>query len=117
MRKLTLDERRKRRFTELFKKEQVALIDRGETTVSEIARLYQVKNQNVWNWVRKYSKSAVAEPLIVGSRNDYDHLRVVERENKSLKQFIGEQQIRIVYLEELLSLAKERLGNDFEKKW
>ena len=117
MRKLTTEERRKRRFTDSFKKEQVALIDRGKTTVAEIARLYQVKSQNVWNWVRKYSKSAVAEPLIVGSRDDYDHLRVLERENKSLKQYIGEQQMRVVYLEELLSLAKDRLGNDFEKKW
>ncbi|MEZ5032957.1 MAG: hypothetical protein R2787_16325 [Saprospiraceae bacterium] len=42
-------------------------------------------------------------------------MKVLEKENQSLKQYIGEQQMRLVYMEQLLALAKERLGNDFEK--
>jgi len=78
--------------------------------------MYQVKADCVKRWVRKYSQNAIPEPIVIGSRNDYDHMKVLEKENQSLKQYIGEQQMRLVYMEQLLALAKERLGNDFEKK-
>lgn len=116
MRKLTTEERRRRRFTEAFKKEQVALIERGEVTTGEISRLYQVKPDNVMRWLRKYGKRTIPETIIIGSREDYDQLKLLEKENQSLKQYIGEQQMRLVYMEQLIALAKERLGNDFEKK-
>lgn len=116
MRKLTTEERRRRRFTEAFKKEQVGLLDRGEATLSEISRMYQVKPDNVKRWVRKYGQQAIPETIVIGSRNDYDHMKVLEKENQLLKQYIGEQQMRLVYMEQVIALAKERLGNDFEKK-
>ncbi len=116
MRKLTTEERRRRRFTEAFRKEQVGLIDRGEATLAEISRMYQVKPDCVMRWVRKFSQRVIAEPIVIGSRNDYDHLKVLEKENQTLKQYIGEQQMRLVYMEQVIALAKERLGKDFEKK-
>lgn len=116
MRKLTTEERRRRRFTESFRKEQVGLIDRGEATITEISRMYQVKPDNVKRWVCKYSEHSMPEPIVIGSRSDYDHLKVLEKENQTLKQYIGEQHMRLVYMEQVIELAKERLGNDFEKK-
>jgi transposase-like protein len=116
MRRLTTEERRRRRFTEAFKQEQVDLIRRGESTVAEVARMYQVKAENVSRWVHKYAQGDVREGIVIGSRSDYDHAKALEKENQSLKQCIGEQHMRIVYMEQMLALAKERLGKDFEKK-
>lgn len=116
MRKLTTEERRRRRFTESFRKEQVALIEKGEASVAEVARMYQVKPENVRRWVRKYGQKELPQTIIVGSNADFNHLKILEKENQELKQLLGEQTVRLVYLEKLLSLAKERLGKDFEKK-
>lgn len=116
MRRLTTEERRRRRFTEAFKKEQVALIERGEVKVTEVARMYQVKADSVMRWVRRYSGDSLPETIIIASKSDYDHVRALEKEVLALKQLIGDQQMRIVYMEHLVALARERLGNDFEKK-
>lgn len=116
MRKLTTEERRRRRFTEAFRKEQVGLLDRGEATIAQVSRQYQVKADSIKRWVRKYSKQSIPEAIVIGCRDDYDHMKVLENENLRLKQYIGEQQMRLVYMEQVIALAKERLGNDFEKK-
>lgn len=116
MRKLTTEERRRRRFTESFHKEHVALIESGEITVAEVCRLYQVKRASVNRWLNKYGSQKLPEPIIVGIGKDYDQFKVLERENKELKQLIGEQQLKMSWMEGLVALAKERLGMDFEKK-
>lgn len=114
--KMTVEERRRRRFSEDFRKEQVALIERGELTVVEVGRLYEVRPENVRRWLVKYGKQKLPERVIIQSSRDVDRLRSLERENKALKEFIGDQRVRMVYMEGLLELAKERLGGDFEKK-
>lgn len=116
MRKLSTEERRRRRFTEAFRKEQVALIESGQATIAEISRLYQVKRDSVKRWLEKYGKEELPETIIIGSSKDFDQLKTLERENRELKRFIGEQQLKVSWLEELVALARERLGNDFEKK-
>lgn len=114
---MTVEERRRRRFSETFRKEQVALIEGGQATVAEISRLYEVKAENVRRWLVKFGKKKLPERIIVSSSKDIDRLRDLERENEKLKAFIGAQQVKMVYLEELLQLAKDQLGEDFEKKW
>ena len=116
MRMLTNEERRRRRFTDSFRREQVALIEKGEFTVAEIGRLYHVKGSSVKRWLKKFGKKEVTEQIIIGSQSDYNVQKVLEKENKGLKQIIGEQQIKIIYLEHLLELAKDKKGDDFEKK-
>lgn len=116
MKKLTTEERRRRRFTESFRKAQVALIEKGEVSIADVARMYQVKANNVRRWVKKYGNQDFPEAIIIGSQEDFNQLKVIEQENQDLKQLLGEQTVRMVYLEKLVALAKERLGEDFEKK-
>ena len=46
---MTTEERRRRRFTESFRKEQVAKIDSGELTITDVCRLYEVSHQRLLN--------------------------------------------------------------------
>ena len=113
---MTVEERRRRRFTTEFHKEQVALIESGEVTISEVARMYQVKSDNVRRWVKKYGNSPLPEPIIIQSRKDYNRLSELEKENKRLKEMLGDQYVKIIFQDKLLEIAKEKLGDDFEKK-
>ncbi|MBO7647144.1 MAG: transposase, partial [Bacteroidales bacterium] len=54
MEKLTIEERRRRRFSESFKRKKVQEIESGQTKISEICRVYQIRRPNVERWRRKY---------------------------------------------------------------
>ena len=113
---MTTEERRRRRFSESFRKEQVALIESGKATVKEVSRLYEVKVQNVKNWIKKYGVKGIPETIIITNSKDYNRLRELEKEIKHLKEIIGDERVTIISQEHTIRLAKERIGNDFEKK-
>jgi transposase-like protein len=116
MKKMSIEERRRRRFTETFKQEQVSLIESGKITQAQVSRNYDVRVNCVRGWVDKYGKNRKKGLILIGSAQDYDKLAEVEKENKRLKEFIGEQHIELVYLKKLVEMAKEKLGDDLEKK-
>lgn len=113
---MTIEERRRRRFTETFKQEQVSLIESGKITQAQVSRNYDVRVNCVRGWVDKYGKNRKKGLILIGSVKDYDKLAELEKENKRLKEFIGEQHIELVYLKKLAELAKEKLGDGLEKK-
>lgn len=113
---MTVEERRRRRFSEEFRQEVVRMIEEGKMTVIEASRLYEVKSQNVRGWIKNYGKKEYPTPILVQSTRDIVRLRELEKENRRLKEALGTQQMKVVYLEAVLTLAKEELGEDFEKK-
>lgn len=114
---MTTEARRKRRFSESFRKEQVKLIESGQATIAEVSRRYEVRANSVHKWIRKYgSKKERPGLTVIGSKDDFDRLAELEKTHKSLQILFGEQQIQLVRLQKLLDLAKAELGEDFEKK-
>jgi transposase-like protein len=113
---MTTEERRRRRFTEDFRKAQVKLIESGELTVSEVARLYEVKSDNVLKWLKKLGTKPLPEAIIVSNGSEINRLKDLEKENKRLLEIIGKQQVELFYQRTLVDLAKSKLGEDFEKK-
>jgi transposase-like protein len=113
---MTTEERRRRRFSEEFKKAQVELIESGKATITQIGKMYQVKPDNVSRWVKKYGLRDLPKKIVISHGEEFDRIRELERENQKLLEQIGRQQVALVYKTELIRLAKERLGDDFEKK-
>lgn len=113
---MTTEERRRRRFSEDFKKEQVMLIESGKTTLGEVSKLYQVKRDSVKRWLISYGKKEVPGKILISNGKEFDRIRELEKENKSLMEVIGKQQVELIYKNELIRLSKEKLGDDFEKK-
>ena len=113
---MTTEERRRRRFSESFRKEQVQLIESGTVSVQEVSRLYQVKPQNVRNWLKKYGAKKLPTPILITSSSEIDRLKELEKENLKLKQIIGDQHVKVLYQEQLIKLAEEKLGRDLKKK-
>lgn len=113
---MTEDERRRRRFSEEFRKEQVRLIETGKTTVGEVAKRYHVKTQSVKVWLIRLGKKSVPGRIMITTGKEFDRIVDLEKENRKLVELIGRQQVELVYKDGLLRLAKEKLGDDFEKK-
>lgn len=114
--KMTSNERHRRRFSETFRREQVKRIESGELSIVEVGRLYEVKSDSVKRWVVKYGSKGVPSPILITSSTEINRLRDLEKENAKLKQVIGDQQVKLLYFQELANIAKDQLGSDFEKK-
>ena len=113
---MTTEERKRRRFSSEFRKEQVRLYELGELTIPEICRLHECCYDTVKNWIKKFGTKPYPSSMMVRTGKEVDRLRDLEKENAKLKQIIGEQQVELYYKSKMLDLAKERLGEDFEKK-
>lgn len=113
---MTREERRRRRFTEDFKKSQVQLIEAGKLSVLEVSKLYQVRPNNVYNWVKKFGVNPLQQQIIISDGSEVSRLKELERENKRLLEIIGKQQVELFYQRTVVELAKSKLGEDFEKK-
>jgi transposase len=113
---MTTDERRRRRFSEEFRKDQVRLIESGKTTIGQVAKLYQVKSQSVRAWLVRFGKKGLPDRILVSTAKEFDRISDLEKENRKLLELIGKQQVELLYKDGLIRLAKERLGQDFEKK-
>lgn len=113
---MTVEERRRRRFSEDFRKEQVTLIESGKLTRLEVSKLYEVKASSVDRWLKKFGKNPLPGQIIVSNGKEYNLIGELKKENERLLKLIGQQQVDLVYKSALLELAKAKLGDDFEKK-
>lgn len=113
---MTVEERRRRRFSEEFRKEQVRLIESGQLTIADVSRLYQVKRESIKRWLDKYAVKELPGQIIIQAQEEINRIKELERQANHYKKVIGEQQLELLYLRECINLAKERLGEDFEKK-
>lgn len=113
---MTYQERLRRRFSEDFKKGIIVELESGKITVKQVSLAYEVKQENVKRWIHKYGKEPLPKGILIQNPNEINRLRDLEKESLKLKQIIGDQQIKILYLEQCMKLAKDKLGVDFEKK-
>lgn len=113
---MTSEERRRRRFTETFRREQVTKIEAGDLTISEVCLLYQVRPYSVSKWLKKYGVQALPGPITVISASEVGRVKELEKENENLKKLIGELHIESAYQRGVIRFAKQQLGEDFEKK-
>ena len=118
MEKLTTEERRRRRFSESFKRKKVQEIESGQVKISEICRVYQISSNNVYKWIKKYGNmQKKKERLIVETESDT--LKVIELQRKvaELERIIGQKQIEIDFKDKMIDLAEEVYQVDIKKKF
>ena len=115
--KLTLSERRRRSFSENFKRKKVQEIETGQTRVCDICKQYQVSKTNVHRWISKFgSMKSKKERLIVESQSDTVELLALKKRIAELERIVGQKQIMIDYKDKMIELAEEEYGIDIKKK-
>lgn len=107
---------KKRVYSDEFKKEIVSLFESGEFSVSQLEKLYGVRNANVYRWIYKFSTFNEKGCRVVEKiESSSSKLKELEQKVKQLEQIVGKKQIMIDYLEKLIDVAKEELQIDIKK--
>ena len=115
---LSTDERRKRTFSEEFKKQKVKEIERKQTTVLEVSKAYQFRANNVYNWIDKYSfKDKNVVRLVVEMESETKRVLALLQKVAELERIVGQKQIVIDFQEKMIELAEKEYNVDIKKKF
>ncbi len=115
--KMSISERRSRRFSNNFKQKKVREIEIGKTKVSEIVKQYQVTATNVYRWIAKFgTMKNKQERLILETDSDTRQLLALKEKVAELEQIIGQKQVQLDFKEKMIEIAEEKYGIDIKKK-
>ena len=116
--KLTVQERQNRYFSEEFRRKKVREIERNISTISEVCREYQVSDTAVRKWLYKYSamrKRGVKQ--VVEAKSDTRKLQQLKEQIKELERTIGQKQLLIEFQQKVIDLTEQEYKIDIKKKF
>mgnify|MGYP001119358178 CR=1 FL=1 len=108
--------RPRRTFSEPLKKRLVGDIVQKRATVYQISREYEVSRTAVYKWLRKYSPLAgKAVKTVVEMESESYRSKELLKRVAELERRLGQKQLHIDYLERLVEVAGQELGQDLKK--
>ena len=113
-------ERRRRIFSEEFKRKKVREIEQKTSTVAEVAQQYECTEWTVRRWLIAYSneKSYMkGARVIVESESDTRRLADLKAKIAELERLVGQKQIEVEFSNKMIDLAEEIYGVDIKKKF
>ena len=114
---LTSEERQNRYFSEEFKKQRVADIEKKLVSIGQVCRQYQVSKTSVSKWLKKYSPMRKKrERMVHESDSDAYKVKQMQERIKELERAVGQKQLKIDFLEKMIDIAEEDFKVDIKKK-
>jgi transposase len=115
---MSLEERRRRTFSESFKRKKVKEIEQKITTVSQVCKQYEVGASNVYKWIEKFGDSyKKGIKTVVEMESDTRKILELKAKLAELERIIGQKQIQIDFKDKMIELAEEAYGVDIKKKF
>jgi len=116
--KVTKQKIRKHRvYSEPFKKEIVRIFESGEFSVPQLEKLYSIRNSLIYNWIYKYSTfNEKGFRVVEMKQSNSQKLKELADKVKELERIVGQKQIKIDYLEKIISIAEDELNIEIKKK-
>ena len=113
---LTLEERKRRHFSESFKRKKVQEIESGQTKIADLCRQYDTVRGTIYQWLNKYGNmKSKKERLVIETESDTQQIIALKKENAHLKMIIGEKQIQIDFKDKMIEIAEDHYGVDIKK--
>ena len=114
---LTPEQRQNRYFSEEFKKQKVADIEKKLITIGQLCRQYQVSRTAVAKCLNKYSPMRkMKERMVYESDSDSHRVKQMQERIKELERAVGQKQLKIDFLEKMIEIAGNDLKVDIKKK-
>lgn len=115
---LTLPERRRRTFSDTFKRNKVREIELGLTKVLEVSKQYGVSDTAIYLWMRKFGvEKEDKERLIIETMSDTKALQEIKERLAELERLLGQKQIEVEFYKKMIDLAQEHYGIDIKKNF
>lgn len=116
--KLSTDERRRRTFSEEFKRKKVREIEQKITTIAQVSREYDVRASNVSKWLSTYSNNHMKGVRTI-VESESDTRKIIDQQQKiaELERIIGQKQLLIDFQAKMIELTEQEYGIDIKKKF
>ncbi len=110
--------RKKRLFSEEFKRSIVNDFESGRYSVLQLEKLYKVSNNLIYRWIYKYSTfNDKSIRIIEMKESSTNKIKELEDKVKELERVVGQKQLYIDYMEKMAEIAKKELGLDIKKNF
>lgn len=106
-----------RRFSTVFKKEKVELIDEGKLTVKELSDIYEVSPNAIYKWIKKFSIHGKQERVVVEKISEEKKNTELLKRIRELERSVGQKQLELDYYKAVIELVSEEAGEDVKKKY
>jgi transposase len=108
--------RKRRTFSEDFKRKIVKDFEGGHYSVGELCALYDFAPQTVYNWIYRYSRlNKTGYRVVEKKESARSKVKDLENRIKELERLVGQKQIMVDYYETMIDLAKEEFDIDIKK--
>jgi len=116
--KVKLELKQRRFFSQEFKKAKVRDLIEKRISIGQISRLYEVSRSSIYKWLYKYSPHHQQKSTLVVQMESeaYKTTQLLQR-LADLERIIGQKQLEIDFLNNLLEIGSEELGFDLKKNF
>ncbi|MDZ7900755.1 MAG: transposase [Arcicella sp.] len=105
-----------RRFSESFKRAKVAEIDSGKVKISDIVRIYGVRDNSVRLWIKKYSIcTQTSTRMVIELESESIKTEQLTKKVAELERVIGQKQLEIDFLNTLVEVSSKEVGLDLRE--
>jgi transposase len=116
--KLSVAQRRRRNFSESFKRQKVQELDSGQLTLNALLKEYELSYTTIYRWQEIYGgMKKKPSRLIVESQSDTHQLIELRKKVAELERLVGQKQILLDFKEKMIDLAEQTYGVDIKKKF
>jgi transposase len=115
---MTQEEKRRRRFSEAFKKEKVAQLESRKVTVRQLSQIYDVSEPAIYYWIKKYSKyGGKQERMVIEKESEGSKTMSLLKKVADLERLLGQKQVEVEYLTKVIEYGSELTETDIKKKY
>ena len=110
--------KRRRIFSETFKRLKVSDLESGVLSIKEICELYDVSRTAVYKWLYKYSVHHQKGSIqVVQMKSEATKTKLLQSRVAELEAALGRKQLEIDLLNKLIELANKDLQIDLKKNY
>lgn len=110
--------RKRRTYSEEFKRQVVQDFESGQFSVLQLEKLHGISDVSIYNWIYKFSTFNEKGSRIVEMKDSSTQkLKELQIRVKELEAIVGRKQISIDYLEKMIDIAKDEFDIDIKKNF
>ena len=107
------------RYSLAFKQKVVAEIERGELSLGEAQRIYDIRGSDtIQSWMRKLGKNHLLNKVVrIEMKDEKERITELEKQVKALESALAQSHVKNIALESLIECAEEHYEADFKKNF
>jgi transposase len=107
------------RYSLAFRQKVVSEIERGELTVAQAQKVYDIHGgHTIQNWIKKFGKNHLLSKVVrIEMKDETDKIKELERQKRELESALAQAHLKIITLESTLECVEEHYHIDVKKNF